>query len=167
MRTLGKRPLKLLLAMCISSILLLSAPSYADFAEGQLAFEKFDYRTALAEWEPLAEQGNVEAQYGLGYMFQYGGGQFQDYSKAAKWYRLAAAKGHGNAQYNLASMYVEGDGVIQDFAQAHMWLNIAAANGERGAGEFRDALTDLMTPEQVAQAQEMARVCLDSGYVDC
>ena len=35
------------------------------------------------------------------------------------------------------------------------------------APAYADYEEELMTPSQIEQAQEMARNCLDSGYVDC
>jgi TPR repeat protein len=58
-------------------------------------------------------------------------------------------------------MYFEGRGVVQDYVQAHKWTNLAAS---RQTGEERkmsadacDALAGLMTPEQIAEAQRLAR----------
>ena len=38
----------------------------ADFAKGQAAFDERDYKTALREFKPLAEQGDALAQFSLG-----------------------------------------------------------------------------------------------------
>jgi len=47
--------------------LLLGEPSYsADFNRGMTAYKNGDFATALKEWKPLAEQGDVEAQFNLG-----------------------------------------------------------------------------------------------------
>jgi TPR repeat protein len=46
--------------------------------------------TALTVLEPLAEQGNVEAQLRLGLMYHKGLGVTADSAKAMKWLRLAA-----------------------------------------------------------------------------
>ena len=47
--------------------LLIGAPSYSgDFKKGMTAAQNGDWATALKEWKPLAEQGDVEAQFNLG-----------------------------------------------------------------------------------------------------
>ena len=61
----------------------------------------------------------------------------------------------------LGSMYALGRGVAQDYIRAHMWANVAGAAGLEGAREIRDHLRDLMTPEQVAEAQRLAREWLE------
>ena len=76
------------------------------------SYENGDYATALREWEPLAEQGNVSAQYNLGQMYRRGQGVPQNYKTAVKWYRLAAEQGYASAQFNLGLMYDIGKGEI-------------------------------------------------------
>ena len=49
--------------------LFLGLPSYSsDFDKGLTAYKNGDYATALKEWKPLAEQGDVDAQFNLGCM---------------------------------------------------------------------------------------------------
>ena len=64
------------------------------FPEGFGGLHAGDYATALQEWRPLAEQGNADAQYNLGVMYDNGQGVPQDYAEAVKWYRLAAEQGY-------------------------------------------------------------------------
>jgi TPR repeat protein len=104
-----------------------------------------------------AEQGHARAQFNLGVTYAKGRGVPQDDKQAVKWFRLAADQGHAKAQYNLALMYDNGEGVPQDYVQAHMWLNLAAANGDENAKENRDIAAGLMTSEEIAEAQKLAR----------
>lgn len=71
--------------------------------------------------------------------------------------RRAADQGHPEAQNNLAALYVFGDGVLQDYVLAHMWFNLAATSGAENASNNRDGLAKLMTREQIAEAQRLAR----------
>jgi TPR repeat protein len=50
------------------------SPTWADFDNGVAAYERGDYATAFREWLPLAEQGDAQAQYNLGGMYQFGEG---------------------------------------------------------------------------------------------
>jgi TPR repeat protein len=72
-------------------------------------------------------------------------------------YRQLAEQGNAAAQYNLGLMYEKSRGVAQDYVQAHMWYNLAAAKGEKRARKLRDSLAERMTPEQIAEAQRLAR----------
>ncbi len=87
----------------------------ADFKAGFDAYSGNDYATALKEWKPLAEQGDADAQFSLGAMYDSGKGVKQDYAEAVKWYQLAAKQGHSDAQFNLGAMYDNGQGVAQNY----------------------------------------------------
>jgi uncharacterized protein len=67
----------------------------ADLAAGEQAFIKGDYAAALNEFLPLAKQGNPEAQFRLGVMYEHGYGVPQDCVQAHMWYNLAAAASGG------------------------------------------------------------------------
>ncbi len=74
-----------------------------------------DYKAALKECRPLAERGDVKAQYELGNMYYLGMGAPQDDAPAMRWWRKAAEQGHASAMPGaLAFMYVIGRGVPQD-----------------------------------------------------
>ena len=50
-------------------------PAFSDgFQKGLTAYKNGDYETASREWNPLAKQGNTEAQYNLGIMYLMGEG---------------------------------------------------------------------------------------------
>jgi hypothetical protein len=97
----------------------------ADYQNGVTAYQSGDFATALREWTPLAEQGNVGAQYLLGVMSRKGLGVPQDNMTAVKWYTLAAEQGDTDAQYNLGLMYANGHGVPQDYKTAVKWNTLA------------------------------------------
>ncbi len=80
-----------------------------------------------------------------------------DFATALRIFRQLAEQGDASAQYNLGLMYHKGLGVTQDYVQAHMWYNLAAAQGQKDAGKWRDSLAEKMTPEQIAEAQTLAR----------
>jgi TPR repeat protein len=68
-----------------------------------------------------------------------------------------AGQGDAKAQGDLGTAYVKGEGVPQDYVLAHMWFNLAAAQGNEDARQNRDSVAKLMTPDQVAEAQRLAR----------
>jgi len=86
----------------ITALILAAASTVAlagdkTFDDGVVAFIKGDGQAAFKIWKPLAENGNTEAQYHLGYMFQTGTGVPVDKSKALYWYNMAAKNGNGKA----------------------------------------------------------------------
>jgi TPR repeat protein len=90
-------------------------------------------------------------------MYEKGLGLPQDYGEAVKWYRKAAELGHAEAQHNLGLMNEKGLGVPQDFVRAHMWFNLAVVHVNEGAKHDRDRTASLLAPDQIAEAQRMAR----------
>jgi peptidoglycan hydrolase-like protein with peptidoglycan-binding domain len=82
--------------------------------------------------------------------------QHADYAAARDEAEPLAAAGDARAQYLLGRMHAAGQGVLQDYVRAHMLLNLAAAGGVEGAGAARDELAAKMTPQQIADAQQMA-----------
>jgi TPR repeat protein len=139
--------------------------------KGLTAFESGDYSTALSEWTPLAEQGNADAQFYLGLMYENGTGVPKDYKTAVKWFRLAAEQGNAYAQFNLGLMYFEGKGVPQDNVYAHMWYDVAASSGDKNVTELavknRDDAAKRMTEAEISKANELARRCIENRYKNC
>lgn len=116
-----------------------------------------DQSEALRWWRMAAEQGHAGAQSTLGVMYEAGDGIPQDYLEAVRWWRMAAEQGEFRAQYNLNVMYAAGQGVPQDYVNAHVWFNLAAAQGHEIARTNRDKASSFMTPDQLAEAQRLAR----------
>ena len=94
-------------------------------------------------------------------MYAVGDGVPQDYEEALKWHQLAAKQGDVFAQISLGEMYAKGRGVQRDFVQAHVWYNLAGMTDE-DARENRDIVAESMTPEQIAEAQRLAREWMQS-----
>jgi TPR repeat protein len=95
-------------------------------------------------------------------MYFNGKGVAQDYAEAVKWFRKAAEQGDAFAQARLGAMYILGQGVPQDYVMAHMFLNLAAASltdpaMQSSTAALRKTVAAKMTPEQIAEAQKLAR----------
>jgi TPR repeat protein len=54
-------------------------------------------------------------------------------------------------------MYERGLGVPKDYVLGYMWFNLAAAQGHEIARWDREELSSAMTPDQIAEAQRLAR----------
>ena len=123
-----------LIAIAMGCLGLLAFPTFSagSYLDGEEAYLNQDFEVALQYWEPLARQGNAEAQNMLGYMYRHGQGLPQDYKKARQWYRLAADQGNARAQNNLGVMYRLGLGGAQDYHEAFLWFQRAAEQGNGG-----------------------------------
>lgn len=127
------------------------------FEDGKAAYDRQDYATAFKIWLALAEQGNAHSQLGLGDMYVKGLGVSANFVEAAKWYRRAAEQWNPGGMAALAGAYYQGKGVPRNYVLAHMWANLAASRGHAKARIARDAIVRLMTTEQIAEAQRLAR----------
>lgn len=109
--------------------LISTTASPADLATAQAAYDIGDYETAMAQWQELADDGFVEAQFGLGLLYANGYGVPLNDDMAIKWYMMAATQGHPQAQCNLGVMYANGWGVPQSDKDALNWYLMAAEQG--------------------------------------
>ena len=126
-----------------------------------------NYAEAVKWYRLAAAQGIAQAQSNLGVMYEKGEGVLQDYAQAVKWYRLAAAQGLATAQSNLGVMYAKGQGVPMDDVRAHMWFNLAAVKGDADAVKNRDLVAKRLTPQQMSEAQKLARECQARNFKGC
>lgn len=110
------------------SIAFLAAPlaSWANFEEGEKAYEQGDYFPAFRAFVPLAKEGHVPSQAMLGKVYFFGNGAPLDGRASADWYQRAASKGHATAQFELGRMYAAGIGVTKDAKRAAELMEQAA-----------------------------------------
>ena len=146
------------LKRALAAIVLVSAfaarVAAGTFEDAIDAHARGDYAKALRLIRPLANDGNVTAQFNLGVMYLTGHGVQQDYSAAALWLRRAAEQGYALAQSNLGTLYRDGRGVTQDHTEAVMWFRKAADQG--------DAVAEFLLGNQYANAKGVLRRC--SGF---
>lgn len=102
----------------------------ATLDDALAALARHEYAQALKIIEPMAQQGNANAQALLGQCYAAGQGVAADPVQAVHWYRRAAVQGHVAAQTNLGLAYDTGQGIEQDQAQAVRWYSLAAAQGD-------------------------------------
>ena len=136
---------------------MLTIPAFGSFQGGEDTYLPHDYETALKFWQPLARQGNPEAQNMLGYMYRYGQGVPQDFEQARPWYRLAAGQGFARGQNNLGMLYRQGLGVKQDYQIAWQWFLRAAEQGIDPAIQALTMLRQEMTSRQIEEAKTLAK----------
>jgi|ERR1039458_1331634 TPR repeat protein len=104
--------------------------------EAAAAYNRRDYVTAVRLNKTLADQGDPDAAWHLGVMYDEGQGVPQDYAEAVKWYREAVARGAYIAESYLGRMYYDGRGVPQDDAEALKWFRPAAEQGDVDAQNY-------------------------------
>lgn len=110
-----------MLAASACFYLIFSLHAHAGLVEAKIAYQKGDLTTALKEIQPLAANGDAQAQGMLAYLYQEGQGVSQNYKQAAHWYRKASEQRDNTAQLNLGVLYEKGQGVTLDYKQAAHW----------------------------------------------
>ncbi len=106
-----------IVAVALLAVLIGTPDSAAQtFDEAVEAHERGDYATALRGFRVHAEQGNADAQYRLGKMYDelflmyaYGDGLPKDHVEAMKWFCRAAERSHVNARYDDYLMRAYGE----------------------------------------------------------
>lgn len=76
-------------------------------------------------------------------------------SEIAEAHEAVRRAGDSDNLYKLGLIYSTGSDV--NYVQAHMWFNLAAVRGSESAKECRRELSDLMSKDEIAQAQRSAR----------
>jgi hypothetical protein len=107
------------------------AATAGPFEDAAAACQREEYATALRLWHPLAEQGDADAQFHLGLMYESGQGVLRNDADAIKWYRKAAEQDDAVAQFNLGVMYAKG--ASPNYSEAALWYRLAADHGLAGA----------------------------------
>lgn len=107
---------------------------------GQIILGK-DVKKSLKLTIELAEAGNEESQWNLGYFYLKGAYKQledgtkevllkQDFAEAAKWLQKAAEQNYPSAMLILGDLYEKGKGVPKDYKKAMQWFEKAAALGD-------------------------------------
>ena len=91
---------KIVIGLTLSLLLASGVANAADFYKGLEAAQSGDFKTALAEWTPLAEQGHAKAQRSLGVLYAKGLGVLKDHRRAYMWWNLASHNGNKKAVKN-------------------------------------------------------------------
>ena len=123
-------------------LIAVASPVAADYGAGVAAYRQGDYAAAFGEFRSVAEQGDADAQFALGFMYRNGQGVPEDFHQAVLWYRKAAEQGSARAQYYLGLMYDYGEGVLEDDARAVVLYRQAAEQDHAEAQHYLGLMYD-------------------------
>jgi TPR repeat protein len=98
----------------------------ADVKAGVDAWNAGNYTTAIAEWRPLADKGDADAQFNMGQAYRFGKGVPKDLRITQSWYEKAAQQGHEKAQANLGVLLFDSG----KRSEAMPWIRKAADRGD-------------------------------------
>ena len=77
-----------------------------------------------------ADQGNIRAQFQVGWMLDKGEGMPSDPANAVVWYRKAADQGDGEAAAALGQLFENGKGLAENYISAAEWYALSAKIGD-------------------------------------
>ncbi|MCW8918391.1 MAG: SH3 domain-containing protein [Gammaproteobacteria bacterium] len=107
------------------------APWIAEIAS---AIQQGNFAEAYYLWRPRAEEGDANAQYGIGWMYHNGYGLAINDEKASDWWGRASSQGHIDATFALGMLYGLGEGAVRrDTALAVHYYHRAARDGHEDA----------------------------------
>ena len=110
-------------------LLLLFVAQFAlasSIIEADRAYLEGNYELAVRRYTPLAEDGNVTAQYNLGVIYE---DHLIDHGNAFYWMQKAARQGDADAQIRLGSMYKTGTGTLVNLEKAVSFYRLSAEQG--------------------------------------
>jgi TPR repeat protein len=129
-------------------LLLLSNFAHADqLEEGEGAYMRGDYSTAIKILLPLADNGNMDAVYDLATLY-FTRGSKGDLAESEKFYKIAAYHGVTKAQLRLGQMYHKGQGVERDLSEAFFWYGLAASE-QAEAVHLRDIVAHQLSSDEL------------------
>ena len=120
---------------------------------------------ALQLHQKAAELGQLDAMYHLGVAYTTGNAGPKDYASALHWLvRSASYEGtygsnplRARAQNALGALYESGSGISADLVLAYAWYQLASAGGSEDASESSIRLRQLLSSEQLLEAENLAR----------
>ena len=90
----------------------------------------------------------------------------QNYMEAIKHFKRAARGGHTQAQHYLGLIHYKGLGVAKDNIEAYKWFDLAASNGDKVGMVLKVTLKDLLTDQELIEAESRKQEWLDQGAED-
>ena len=105
-----------------------------DLDDAVDAMRSGDFAEAYCIMRPLAEDGDADAQYNIGWMYMNGYGLRVNDSLALEWWEKASDQGHSDASFSIGMLYSLGEGeVSKDSDEAIDYYLIAADRGHEDA----------------------------------
>ena len=113
----------------------------------------------------LAEQGNAEAQYKVGEMYESGKGPGKDLNAAREWYDKAAKQGHKKAQYRLLYIDISKNGLTDTSKNQFSTLRTEANTGNPDAQYFLGKMyaSGVGVPKNLEDAQTWLKKATFNG----
>jgi hypothetical protein len=134
-----------------------AAPA-AGAEAARAAMQAGNFAEAYCIWRSLAEGGDADAQYNLGWMYHNGYGLAIDDREARRWWDSAADLGSADALYALGNLHRHGGrGVPRDAPRAIDYFVRAAEKGDDESALLLRTLIAKNDPSVSARRAELVR----------
>lgn len=111
-----------------------SSVTASDLEDAVAAMRIGDFAEAYCIMRPLAEKGDADAQYNVGWMYMNGYGLRVNDSLALEWWNKASRQRHVDASFSIGMLYSLGDGdVPKDSKKAIDYYLLAVKEGHEDA----------------------------------
>lgn len=105
-----------------------------DLDDAVGAMRTGNFAVAYCIMRPLADSGDADAQYNIGWMYLNGYGLRIDDSLALEWWQKASQQGHTDASFSIGMLYSLGEGeVTKDLDKALDYYLLAMEDGHEDA----------------------------------
>ena len=110
----------------------------ADFEAGLAAYQEQDFATALKEWRPLAEHGDLESRFYLSLMYLRGEGVAKDTARAYEWFDFGGAP--TSAKEDESPGHIIEDAVPRKFGSSVLAVHVGSIDDLDGMFSLVDAI---------------------------
>jgi len=120
------------------ALLVMFKPAVAEQLEDAVeAMRTGNFAEAYCIMRPIAEDGDADAQYNIGWMYVNGYGLRINDSLALEWWKKASRQGHIDASFSIAMLYSLGEGEVpRDTSAAIDFYLLAADAGHEDAASI-------------------------------
>ena len=115
-----------------------------------------------------AFDGDEQAQFELGAMYEIGAELEQNEEDALKWFEKSALQGHSEACWRLGRLLQKGSTLIQNDASAFYWYQLAAMDGHTDsqyeAARYHESGS--IAPQNQFEAEYLYTKAAEAGHID-
>jgi hypothetical protein len=134
-----------------ATLLLVGSAIAGPIEDAKAAYDSGDYATALHIFQPLADQGDAEAQFGLATMYEKGRGVPEDLVRAHMLYDLSAM-----AWPQKTTRPEVLDEALRVFGQSPVRMMLLNMRTRADTVMARDRVASRMTRNEIQEAQKLA-----------
>ena len=149
-------------AVVVLALLLIPTVAVAGpLQDGKAAYDRQDYQTAMKQLQPLADQGNDQAQKHLALMYDRGEGVKQNHEEAVKWQRKSFETLFSRIESSLDGVHKFSSDPVEVYQKRRVAISLYLARWSVDPPKLElDAIRQIyaeyergLTPKQIADAK--------------